>query len=65
MESSLMMLATNQTFAIVIAAYLIWWVTRKLNGKLDRLAISIEKLNSNIELLVSVINKNSDKRDGE
>ena len=34
-----------------IAIYLVYWMTRKMNGKLDRLAESIEKLNHNIEKL--------------
>lgn len=37
---------------IVIAAYLVWWMTRKLNGKFDRLTGSVERLNENIETLL-------------
>lgn len=37
---------------LAIAAYLIYWVTKKLNGKFDRLADSVEKLNENIEVLI-------------
>lgn len=32
-----------------IAAYLIFWITRKLNGKLDRLARAVERLTDIIE----------------
>lgn len=37
---------------IGIAGYLVYWLTRKLNGKFDRLTTSVEKLNDSIESLV-------------
>ena len=42
---------------IAIAVYLVWWVTTKLNGKLDRLAQSTDKLSDKIDELRNEIIK--------
>ena len=34
-----------------IAVYLVWWITNKLNSKLDRLIIELSRLNNNLERL--------------
>lgn len=65
MDQALLYMITNQTFAIVIATYLVWWITKKLNGKMDKLANSIDRLNMNIEALINVINNRRGKKDGE
>ena len=44
---------------LAMAAYLVFWLTRKLNGKFDRLADSVEKLNHNIETLVAKVAEES------
>lgn len=35
-----------------IAVYLVWWITNKLNSKLDRLVNELSRLNSNLERMV-------------
>lgn len=42
----------NQGVAVFIAIYLIYFITKKLNSKLDRLIESIQVLNNNIEKLI-------------
>jgi hypothetical protein len=45
-----------QAGGLGLAAYLIWWLTKKLNGKFDRLAEAVESLDESIkELLEGVI----------
>jgi len=43
----------NGGLAIVIAIYLIHWITKKLDKKLDMLIDSINRLNINIEKLIN------------
>jgi hypothetical protein len=43
----------NGGLAIVIAIYLIFWITKKLDKKLDMLIDSINRLNINIEKLIN------------
>lgn len=38
-----------------IAIYLVWWITKSINGKLDRLISSIDKLSDRIDKLIYVI----------
>jgi hypothetical protein len=38
-----------QAGGLGIAAYLVWWMTKKLNGKFDKLTAAVEKLSDNIE----------------
>ena len=45
----------NLGFSIAVAGYLIWWITKKLNSKLDRIARSLDELNRNIDKLIEVI----------
>lgn len=52
MYSSIFELIANYGLALVISVYLIWWVTSKLNGKIDRLVNSIDELNENIKHLI-------------
>jgi hypothetical protein len=40
-----------QAGGLGIAAYLVWWLTRGLNGKLERLTGAISRLTEQIEAL--------------
>lgn len=40
-----------------LAGYLIWWLTRKLNGKLDRLVDAVQMSASETQRLVEAIQK--------
>lgn len=40
-----------------LAGYLIWWLTRKLNGKLDRLVEAVQKSASETHLLAEAMQK--------
>ncbi len=57
MDASFMEAVANYGLAIVIAGYLVWWVTNKLNSKLDRLTQSIENLNQTIQHLIEEVRK--------
>jgi len=48
-------LVGNVGVAGAIAVYMVWWVTRKLNSKIDRLNASIEKLTDTINTLIDKI----------
>ena len=37
--------------ALGIVAYFVWWLTQKLNGKVDRLANALDKLADAVEQL--------------
>lgn len=43
-----------------MAAYLVWWLTRKLNGKFDRLADALHKLAENTQSMERSIKANTD-----
>jgi hypothetical protein len=50
----LLPLVSQYGVAIVIALYLVYWVTSKLDRKLDALIESYSRLNNNIEKLISL-----------
>jgi len=41
--------------SIVISIYLVYWITNKLNSKLDKLVENINTLNTNIEKLINLV----------
>jgi hypothetical protein len=45
----------NYGIAVAIALYLMYWVTSKLDKKLDALIESCNKLNHNIEKLITLV----------
>ena len=55
MDYNLIDMIVNLGFAVAVATYLIYWTTRSLNGKLNDLKNSIEKLNNNIDKLIEVL----------
>jgi len=54
MEALLMAIA-NIGVGATISLYLVYWITKKLNGKIERLANALEELNRNIERLQYLI----------
>ena len=44
-------LVANLGFAVGIGTYLVYWMTTRLNGKMDKLSNGIEKLNENVNKL--------------
>jgi hypothetical protein len=44
----------NYGIAVAIALYLMYWITSKLDKKLDALIESYNKLNNNIEKLINL-----------
>ena len=61
MDPSFLTDVANYGLAVVIAVYLVWWVTKNLNSKLDRLAQNMEQLNNNMKQLSLSIEKLLDK----
>ena len=57
MNASFMEAITNYGLAVVIAGYLVWWITKKLNSKLDTLTQNIAQLNTNIERLIDKLER--------
>jgi len=51
MDTAWITAVSNLGLGAVVTIYLVWWITRKLNGKLDRLATALDKLNENMERL--------------
>lgn len=45
----------NIGIASGIAVYLVFWITKSLNGKLNDLKNEISKLNTNIEKLIYIL----------
>ncbi len=42
---------------VAITLYLVYWVTKKLNGRLEKLNNAIEELNKNFEMLIILLKK--------
>ena len=57
MDTSFFELIANYGLALVISVYLVWWITSRLNGKIDRLANSLDKLNESINRLIYEIER--------
>ena len=55
MDKSLVELVSNTVFPVAVATFLLWWVTSKLNGKLDRLGDAINDLKEVLEELVDKV----------
>ncbi len=55
MSQDIVSLIANYGVAVAISVYLVYWITTKLNSKLDELTKQIEKLNMNIEKLNTLL----------
>jgi len=53
----------NYGLGAFIAVYLVYWVTKSLNGKLDKLKESLDSLKESIDRLRAVIEVRLDDRD--
>jgi len=42
---------------IVLSVYLVYWITNKLNGKLEKLSTTMEDLSRNIQRLIDIIER--------
>ena len=54
MELDVIALISNYGFPIAVSTYLILFITRRLNSKLDKLINEMEKLNKNLQTIMQV-----------
>ena len=57
METDIVTLIANYGVPAGICVYLVLWITRKLNNKLDKLTESINTLNNKFDTLIRIIDR--------
>lgn len=60
-EVDLIQLLTTNGLAVAIAIYLVWWITNRLDRKLDDLTNAIKELSNAINTLKILISRNGEK----
>ena len=60
MEVDLIQLLTTNGLAVAIATYLVWWITNRLDRKLDDLTNAIKELSNAINTLKILVSKNEE-----
>ncbi|OYT55257.1 MAG: hypothetical protein B6U76_06615 [Desulfurococcales archaeon ex4484_217_2] len=60
MEVDLIQLLTTNGLAVAIAIYLVWWITNRLDRKLDDLTNAIKELSNAINTLKILVSKNEE-----
>jgi len=59
-EVDLIQLLTTNGLAVAIAIYLVWWITNRLDRKLDDLTNAIKELSNAINTLKILVSKNEE-----
>ncbi|RLG74350.1 MAG: hypothetical protein DRO23_07000 [Thermoprotei archaeon] len=60
MEVDLIQLLTTNGLAVAIAIYLVWWITNRLDKKLDDLTNAIKELSNAINTLKILVSRNEE-----